>query len=344
MTMPPPKMMPAYRITDWGEAPALVEVSVPEPGPGEVRVRVAGCGLCHSDLTMVTMTGEIGQALGWRVPFTLGHEVAGWVDGVGPGVADVFEHLVNGTPVAVVAAGSCGTCAACVAGHQSRCPSGITGRGYGRDGGLAGWVVAPAADLVVLGGALDPALSGPFTDAGATSMHAVERVLPALADGSSVAVIGVGGLGSLALQILAALTPARITAVDLDPVRREASLAAGAHRAVDQLDAKFDAIIDIVGDDATISASMKRLAEGGAYVLVGAERGGLRGAWWDRLPREAMITRIQGSSRRHVERVVALAAEGRVRIETRSFTLDHVADAYAALESGSLVGRAVVHP
>jgi len=89
---------------------------------------------------------------------------------------------------------------------------------------------------------------------------------------------------------------------------------------------------------------MKRLAEGGAYVLVGAERGGLRGAWWDRLPREAMITRIQGSSRRHVERVVALAAEGRVRIETRSFTLDHVADAYAALESGSLVGRAVVHP
>ncbi len=336
--------MRAYRIGDWGEAPSLVEVPVPEPGPGEVRVRVAGCGLCHSDLTMITMSKEIGEAIGWRVPFTLGHEVAGWVDGLGPGVTDAFEQLVDGCPVSVVAAGSCGSCAACLAGHQSRCPSGISGRGYGRDGGLAGWVVAPATDLVVLGAGVDPALSGPFTDAGATSMHAVERVLPVLADGSSVAVIGVGGLGSLAVQILAALSPARITAVDVDPARRDAALVAGAHEATERLDSTYDAIIDIVGDDATISASMKRLAEGGAYVLVGAERGGLRGAWWDRLPREATITRIQGSSRRHVERVVALAAEGRVRIETRSFPLDRVAEAYAALEMGSLVGRAVVHP
>ena len=69
--------MTAYRILGWEQAPELVEVTVPRPGPGEVLVEVAGNGLCHSDVSMWQMPAAIGEAIGWRVPFTLGHEVGG---------------------------------------------------------------------------------------------------------------------------------------------------------------------------------------------------------------------------------------------------------------------------
>ncbi|HET9611659.1 MAG TPA: alcohol dehydrogenase catalytic domain-containing protein, partial [Acidimicrobiales bacterium] len=76
--------MAAYRIVRWGEPPQLVEVPVPEPGPGEALVEVAGNGLCHSDLDMARMPAEVAEALGWHLPFTLGHEVGGHVAARGP--------------------------------------------------------------------------------------------------------------------------------------------------------------------------------------------------------------------------------------------------------------------
>src|SRR4051794_612492 len=85
------RTMPAYRLTGWGEAPTLTEGSVPEPGPGQVRVRVAGCGLCHSDVGMAQVPASMGESMGWQVPFTLGHETAGWIDAIGEGVTGLTE-------------------------------------------------------------------------------------------------------------------------------------------------------------------------------------------------------------------------------------------------------------
>ncbi|MEO6629707.1 MAG: alcohol dehydrogenase catalytic domain-containing protein, partial [Aquihabitans sp.] len=90
--------MRAYRIEQWNEPARLVEVPVPEPGPGQVRVKVGGCGLCHSDLAMGQVDADLGVALGWSVPFTLGHETAGWIDALGAGVVGCAE----GDPVALV--------------------------------------------------------------------------------------------------------------------------------------------------------------------------------------------------------------------------------------------------
>lgn len=350
-----PEMMTAYRLLDWERPPELVTVPVPRPGSGQAVVEVAGCGLCHSDLTMQQMPATVADALGWRVPFTLGHETAGVVVEVGSGVTAVGE----GDAVVVVSASSCGTCELCRMGLSSACLAGDAGRGYGRDGGLAGYVlVDDPRDLVGLT-SLDPRHAGPLTDAGATSAHAVRLVAPVLGPGSTAVVIGVGGLGTFAVQILRATTEARVVAVDLDPFRRSLAADLGAHEAIDGaaegLDRVLrthghpgrggvDAVLDVVGTDATIAAGLGALRRGGTFVLVGAGGGSFRRPWFGGLPRDATVTAVQGSSADDVRQVVALAEAGAIRVEVDEFPLERVEDAYAALEAGTLRGRAVVVP
>ncbi len=347
--------MPAYRLVGWERPPELVEAPVPHAGPGQVVVEVAGCGLCHSDITMTQMPASVGEALGWEVPFTLGHETAGRVLEVGAGVDDV----VVGEAVALTSPSSCGTCAHCRAGRESACPHGDAGRGYGRDGGLAPFVLAGSArDLLALGD-LDPRHAGPLTDAGATSYHAVRRARPALGPRSVAVVLGVGGLGAFAVQILRATTDASIVAVDLDPARTARAVALGADVAVDGATdglgrrlreegvdgvGGVDAVIDVVGTDATIRAGVAALRRGGAFVLVGAAGGGYARPWMGGLPREATVTSVQGSTIADARAVIALAAEARLRVDVDEYPLAAVADAYDALDAGRLVGRAVVVP
>ncbi|HEV7722497.1 MAG TPA: alcohol dehydrogenase catalytic domain-containing protein [Iamia sp.] len=337
--------MTAYRIVEWQRAPELVEIPVPEVGPGEVLVEVAGCGLCHSDLTMTEMPGEIGDALGWQVPFTLGHETAGRVVEVGAGVRTVEV----GAAVALTSPSSCGACAHCRAGRDSACAHGDAGRGYGRDGGLARYVRAASVRDVLPLGALDPRHAGPLTDAGATSHHAVRRARSELGPDSVAVVIGVGGLGSFAVQILRATTAARIVAVEVDPARRDVALALGADEAVETLvrgegPTEVDAVLDIVGTDDTIRRGLGALRRGGAFVLVGAGGGGFARPWMGGLPREATITSIQGSSIADAQAVIDLAAAGQVSVAVDEFPLASVASAYEALDAGRLTGRAVVIP
>ena len=328
--------MAAYRVVEWQHPPELVEIPVPTVGPGQVLVEVAGCGLCHSDLTMTEMPAEIGDALGWQVPFTLGHESAGRVVEVGAGVTTVAV----GDPVALTSPSSCGTCAHCRAGRDSACAHGDTGRGYGRDGGLARYVRADSVRDVLPLGALDPRHAGPLTDAGATTHHAVRRARSELGPGSVAVVIGVGGLGSFAVQILRATTEAHIVAVETDPARREVALALGADEAIEALrrgegPTEVDAVIDIVGVDDTIRRGLGALRRGGAFVLVGAAGGGFPRPWMGGLPREVTVTSIQGSSIADAQAVIDLAAAGAVTLAVDEFPLTDVATAYQALDAGS---------
>ena len=356
--MPAGPHMLVFRLVGWQRPPQLVEIPVPVPGPGEVLVRVAGNGLCHSDITMMEMPGEVGEALGWAMPFTLGHESSGTVEALGTEVSGIEVGL----PVALMSTNSCGACRFCRTGRDSLCESGMAGRGYGRNGGLAEFVVAKAQrDLVPLDG-LDPVIAGTLTDAGATSYHAVSRVLPHLVaeprgPRRSVAVFGIGGLGGFAVQILAALTDAVIIAVDPNPQRRERALRFGAHHALDGVDRTTpraihdiagsdgaDAVIDIVGSDHTISAGMRSVSRGGAYGLVGAAGGSLAKPWFSTLPHETEVFTFQGSTIAHVHAVVKLAAEGRITVEAELFPLSGVAAAYEALHLGEGNARAVITP
>jgi propanol-preferring alcohol dehydrogenase len=344
--------MQAYRLVAWASPPELVDVPVPRPGPGQVLVRVAGNGLCHSDFTMGELPAEIGEALGWSMPFTLGHEVGGWVAELGAGV----DGPAVGQAVALRSPSSCGACWYCIRGLDSACAGGLVGRGYGRDGGLADYVLAESAGDVLPLRSVDPVLAGPLTDAGATSYHAVRRVLGRLTPGSTAVVVGAGGLGAFAIQFLKALSPARVVAVDTDPARLEVASARGADDVVAGVDRRTvatllelsgggaAAVLDFVGVDETIAAGLAAVRPAGAYGLVGAGMGGFRRPWYGGLPREAEIFTFQGSSRSDVEDVLALADSGHLVIDTEQFPLADVAVAYEALDRGGLRGRVVVVP
>jgi propanol-preferring alcohol dehydrogenase len=336
--------MRAYRLHDWHQA-GFADVAVPDPGPGEVRLRMAGVGLCHSDLHFLEAPEG---AFPFGPPYTLGHENAGYVDALGAGVAGFGEGD------AVVAAGvhSCGVCDLCVRGHDNYCPLGVAGRGYGEDGGLAEYLVVPARELVRLTN-LDPVHAAPLTDAGATSYHAVKKVLPKLVPGSTAVVIGAGGLGGYAVQYLRLLSPARVVAVDVAPHRLEFAREVGAHETLASDDstaaqvhdltggAGAEAVFDFVGTDSTMSLALAVARTLGTVAIVGAG-GGAVAFGWGRVPLECELWIPMGATIADLREVIALAEQGDVRIEVETFPFEQTADAYARFATGELRSRAVV--
>ena len=346
------EMMKAYRIVEWEHPPELTEVAVPSPGPGEVLVRVAGNGLCHSDVGMALAPGAFMEPLGWRVPFTLGHEVGGHVAELGPGATG----FAVGDPVAVISPHSCGHCLWCARGQDNNCDDSLVGRGYGIDGGLARYVLVASTRELVRLHTLDPVVAGPLTDAGATSYHAVKRALHRIPPGGSAVVIGAGGLGAYAIQHLLALTSAEVVAVDVSPERLAYATEIGAHHTLVGVNADTsaelhrilgggaNAVFDFVGIDDTISHGLAATAKAGAFALVGAGGGSLRGTLFDKLPRDGEVFSFQAPTIADTLEVIALAESGRLRVDVDLFPLDRVAEAYERMEAGELRGRAVVVP
>jgi propanol-preferring alcohol dehydrogenase len=184
----------------------------------------------------------------------------------------------------------------------------------------------------------------------------VRKVLHLLVPGTSAVVLGAGGLGSFAVQFLRALTPATVVAVDTNPERLRYASELGAHHVLEGVTPDTpqeirevigdgaDVALDFVGIDATIAAGLASLRVAGAYGLIGAANGGFRGPWYPSLPRDGFAFAFQGSTIADVNEVVTLAAAGRIRSDVDLFGWDDVAEAYDAMEAGSLRGRAVVTP
>jgi alcohol dehydrogenase, propanol-preferring len=345
--------MKAYRLLQWQRPPVLVDVEVPEPGPGEVLVRIGGAGACHSDISVMEWpAGELPYA----VPFTLGHENAGWVARTGPGVDEVRD----GDPVAVYGPWGCGSCRQCIQGNDTFCelwrrPGRARGGGLGRDGGMADFMLVPAARFLVPLRDLDPVEAAPLTDAGLTPYHAVKTSLHVLGPGTTAAVIGVGGLGHMAIQILRAVSAARVIAVDLAPERLELArrlgadhaVGSGTDSAVDVISAnggrKPELVLDFVGNDATLALAARLSRPRGRVVVVGIG-GGTVGFGYGQVAQECEFMISMWGTLPELHEVIALAERGLLRAETTTFPLTRAADAYAALRAGTLLGRAVVTP
>jgi alcohol dehydrogenase, propanol-preferring len=343
--------MDAVRLVAWQRPAELRTVSRPEPGPGEVLLEVRGAGLCHSDLHL---THWPAGTVPYELPFTLGHEVAGVVAGLGPGAAGIEL----GEPVLVYGPWGCGRCRQCSLGAEHLCerPDRVRGRGagLGRDGGLATEMVVPSPRHLVPLGDLDPVVAAPLADAGLTSYHAIRRALP-LPPGGGVVVIGVGGLGHVAVQLLRALTACRVVAVDRRAAALEAAADAGA--AVTLLADGLTAselrsaagargaalVLDFVGVDATLSLAAGAVAPGGHVSIVGVG-GGTLPMRYGAVPAETPVVFSNWGTRAELAEVVALARAGAIALEVERVSLADVPAAYGRLESGGVAGRVVAVP
>jgi alcohol dehydrogenase, propanol-preferring len=172
--------MQAVRFVGVGRPAQIEDVRKPSPGPGQVLIRIGGAGVCHSDLHVME------EDLGFKPPFTLGHENAGWVSALGEGATGFKE----GDAVAVYGPWGCGRCHACQLSMENYCENWAQmngfGGGLGLDGGMAEYMLVPSARLLVPLGGLSPAKAAPLSDAALTPYHAIKRALPQLNADSTV--------------------------------------------------------------------------------------------------------------------------------------------------------------
>ena len=217
-----PLTMRAAVFTGAGKPLEIREVPRPEPGPGEILVKVAACGLCHSDLHYL----DHGVPTFKAPPLTLGHEVSGRVAAVGVGV----DPARVGTAVLLAPETTCGACVLCRTGRENVC-SEQKMLGNNIDGGFADYVVTTSRDAFVLPDGLDIETSSVISDALTTAFNAVVR-RATIQPGETVAVIGCGGLGLSVVQV-ASMVGARVIAVDIDPRKLDVALRFGASAAVD---------------------------------------------------------------------------------------------------------------
>ena len=346
--------MKAFRLMRPGEEGQLQEVPKPEPGPGQVLVKIAGAGLCHSDLHFQEAGFPSVPFLLQRTPFTLGHENAGYVEAVGKGVTD----LPLGTPVVVHSAIGCGRCRPCQGGDEQICET--TARlgpsyGLGEDGGIAEYLLVGSSRQLIPLGDLDPRDAAPLTDAALTPYRPIRRSLQWLRPGSNAVVIGVGGLGHMAVQILKALSPARIVAVDRSPDKLALAKSVGADVTIASDDKARDAVrdaiggrraslvLDFVGVEQTLALGASVVEIGGRFIVLGVANGTL--PWrFAGMPLETTLTTSYWGNLSELREVIALAQQGRIKAHSQRFSLERTAEAYHLLHEGKIEGRAVVTP
>lgn len=340
--------MRAAMLHGWKEPFVLEELPRPVPGPGQVLIRVAGAGVCHSDLHV--RDGQMA-AMPFEFPLLLGHENAGWVKELGPGVSG----LDVGRPVLVFGGWGCGSCRVCLAGEEQLCDVMRWG-GLGPPGGYAEFLLVPAVRHLVPLTSLDPLAAAPLSDAALTPYRAVKQALPRLVPGTTAVVIGAGGLGQFAVQLLDVLSPATVVALDIAADKRVAAGSLGAEFVFDpREDAVPDAlqsiagvegvaaVFDFVGTDESLSLAARTVGRKGLLTVVGLGGGSLPYSFLG-LRTEATVTSSTWGSRTELAEVVALAEAGLIATDVERRPLEDINQAFADLAAGAVRGRLVLVP
>ena len=347
------------------------ELRDPVPGPGEILVRVAACGVCHSDLHV--QEGHIAFPL----PGVLGHEVSGTVVGLGEDVAGVHE----GDRVAAAFIMPCGHCRNCVGGREELCepffahnrlrgtlydghtrlfePDGTPIAMYSM-GGLSELAVMPERAAAVVPDELELNDCAIVGCALMTAFGALRHVAD-LQAGETVAVIGTGGVGLNIVQVARALGAGQVLAVDLGPEKLETASRMGATGTVDASATEpvaaireltngrgADVVLEAIGSPATFRQATEIAADGGRCVMIGiAAPGRLGEVEITRLVRRKLqiLGSFGGRPRTDLAEVMALAVGGEIDLGaaiSRRFSLDQAGEAYGLLARGEIVGRAII--
>jgi len=270
--------MKAQAMTAFGAPLQAMELTPAKVGAGEALVRVTRAGLCHSDLHIhdgYFDFGDVRQAVAIDMPAVLGHEIEGEVAELGAGVSGP----ASGTRVAVYPWLGCNACSTCRAGDQQLCiAQPRRALGVAQWGGMAEYVHVPFADALIPIGDLAPGLGALAMCSGLTAYSALKKIGAPPAD-QPVLLVGMGGVGLMAMALVKTLLPNPIVAADIDAGKRDAALRYGAAEAIEPtFDAWMEtaarlggaaAAIDFVGAPTTFGFATASLRRGGRYIIVG---------------------------------------------------------------------------
>ena len=343
--------MQALRLHRYNERPTVDEIEEPKvEDPLDVIVKIGGAGLCRTDIHLY-----LGQ---WHeldadapLPYTLGHENAGWVHEVGSAVT----HVAPGDTVILHPQATCGFCRYCRAGDDMHCVNSFF-PGLNTHGGMAHYLRTGARAVVKIDPKLQPADVAALADAGLTAYHAVRKAVPLLYPGTACVVIGAGGLGHIGIQVLAALSATTVIVVDRSPEALEFATTIGADHGVVADGTQVDkvkeltggngaeVVLDFVGEEGAEKDAWAMTRRAGSHFVIGY--GGIV---------EVPTIEIISTERNVVGNIVgtyndlaelmALAAQGKVTLHTKPYPLEAANDAIDDLDNGRLPGtRAILIP
>jgi len=310
-------------------------------------VKIGGAGVCRTDLHIIE--GQWADAMAPTLPYTLGHENAGWIHEVGSAVTNVAVGdtvILHPTP-------TCGLCRACRAGQDMHC-SDSSFPGLSHDGGMAEYLLTSARACVKLDPSTRPQDVAALADAGITAYHAVRKALPLLYPGTTAVVIGAGGLGHIGIQCLAALTAARVVVVDRNPDALKLAEQIGAHDTVvadgnhvgavtDLTGGGADVVFDFVAEQGAEQDGFAMTRPAGSYYVIGYG-GTLNVTTLDIISTERNIVGNIVGTYTDLSELMVLAQAGRVTLHTQKYPLDSAVDALHDLEAGKVRGRAILVP
>jgi alcohol dehydrogenase, propanol-preferring len=352
--------MRAARMHEYNKPFVLEEVQIPKNISGEsILVKVGGAGICRTDLQIID--GYFKQYLPLKLPAILGHEIAGWVEEIGSSVPEgLFE---KGDLVVVSGGWGCGLCRECKRGEDQICGNGRW-PGFGEYGGYSEFVPIPSYRYLIKIDKkynLKPEELAPLTDAGVTTYRAIKKVKNMLEPGKSIAIIGLGGLGSYAIQYAKILSSSStILAFGRNDDKLDLAKQNGADHVINIKDKKLedvheevnnatgrkeiDVVIDLVGTEESISMGFSMLAIAGTYVSVGLIGNQIKIPLFPFVAREYQYYGSFWGNYNDLREVMELAKKGLIKHHIQKFDLSEVNDAHSLLREQKILGRGVLIP
>ena len=349
--------MKSQQFENYGQPLVCNQHEIPTPKGDEILIKVSACGVCHSDVHVWEGHFDLGDGKkidlkgSHKLPFTLGHEIAGEVVAMG----DSASNVTVGQSYVVYPWIGCGKCALCEKEQEHLCsrPRAI---GVTVDGGFSEYVIVPAGRYLYDLGEIPANLACTYACSGVTAYSAVKQIREQVS-GRELLIIGAGGVGLSCLSMAKALLNCKIIVADIDPSKREQALQAGADSVIDPSDKDesyaliksthggLAAAIDFVGSDRSVSFGMKMLNKGSTLLIVGLFGGSLPLSV-PILPLKAIT--ISGSfvgSTQDMKEMMELVHAGKIdpiKITQRSLSCAH--QTLQDLQQGNVVGRVVLTP
>ena len=326
---------------------------VPEPkieSALEVIVKIGAAGVCRTDIHI--LEGQWEEKAGVTLPYTIGHENAGWVHAVG----DAVTNVKVGDKVILHPLNTCGLCKACRLGDDVHCSNSVF-PGINVNGGYAEYMKTGARSCVKLDDKLEPADVAALADAGLTAYHAAAKAAKVLRPGDTCVCIGAGGLGHIGIQVLKAISGSTLVVLDSNENALKLAKDLGADHTI-QVDkeGKFvekvkeltggngaEVIIDFVCEGGSMKTGVQMLQRAGNYYIVGYGEN-LDIATIDIISTEINFIGNLVGSYNDLQELMTLAAQGKVKLHTSQYKLDDFQKAIDDLANVKVRGRAILVP